>query len=113
MRDKPPCKLPGPRHRVIATASPGKWAALRQQGIAHVLNSRTLAFADEVMALTGGAGVAVVLNSLNGDFIERSFAALGHGGRFVEIGKLEFGPLRRWRPSARTPTIIPLIWAKC
>jgi acyl transferase domain-containing protein/ubiquinone/menaquinone biosynthesis C-methylase UbiE/acyl carrier protein len=74
--------------QVIATASPGKWAWLQQQGVAHLLNSRTLAFADEVMALTAGAGVAVVLNSLNGDFIERSFAALGHGGRFVEIGKL-------------------------
>jgi len=74
--------------QVIATASPGKWDWLRRQGIAHVLNSRTLAFADEVMALTGEAGVAVVLNSLNGDFIERSLAALGHAGRFVEIGKI-------------------------
>ena len=30
----------------------------------------------------------MVLNSLNGEYIEGSLAALGQGGRFVEIGKL-------------------------
>ena len=73
---------------VIATASPGKWEVLRQQGVAQVLNSRTLDFAGQVSALTDGCGVDVVLNSLNGDFIAASFAALGQGGRFVEIGKV-------------------------
>ena len=32
-------------------------------------------------------GVDVVLNSLAGDFIDRSFSVLKAGGRFVEIGK--------------------------
>ena len=73
---------------VIATASPGKWALLQQQGVTQLLNSRTLDFADAILQSTGGRGVDVVLNSLNGDFIERSFAALGAQGRFVEIGKL-------------------------
>ena len=73
---------------IIATASPGKWEFLRAQGITQILNSRTLDFAGEILELTVGRGVDVVLNSLNGDFIERSFAALGQGGRFVEIGKL-------------------------
>ena len=73
---------------VIATASPGKWALLQSQGVAHTLNSRTLAFAEEIMQITDGAGVDVVLNSLNGDFIDRSLAVLGQQGRFVEIGKL-------------------------
>ncbi|MFZ4850711.1 MAG: SDR family NAD(P)-dependent oxidoreductase, partial [Caldilinea sp.] len=73
---------------VIATASPGKWELLRQQGVAHVLHSRTLDFAEQVMALTDGRGADVVLNSLNGDFIAAGFAALGEGGRFVEIGKI-------------------------
>lgn len=73
---------------VIATASPGKWELLRQQGVTQVLNSRTLDFTGQVSALTDGHGADVVLNSLNGDFIPASFAALGRGGRFVEIGKV-------------------------
>ncbi|MFM7173738.1 MAG: SDR family NAD(P)-dependent oxidoreductase, partial [Caldilinea sp.] len=73
---------------VFATASPGKWAFLRGQGIRHLFNSRTLDFADAVREATDGQGVDVVLNSLNGDFIPASFAALREGGRFVEIGKV-------------------------
>ena len=42
---------------IFATASPGKWDFLRSQGIPHILNSRTLDFADEVMRLTDGQGV--------------------------------------------------------
>jgi myxalamid-type polyketide synthase MxaB len=73
---------------VFATANPGKWDFLRRQGISHVLNSRTLNFADEIMRLTGGSGVDVVLNSLTGDVIGKSLDVLRQRGRFVEIGKL-------------------------
>jgi myxalamid-type polyketide synthase MxaB len=73
---------------IFATASPGKWDHLKRQGVRHVMNSRTLDFADEVARLTGGAGVDVVLNSLTGEAIGKSFEVLRQGGRFVEIGKL-------------------------
>jgi acyl transferase domain-containing protein/acyl carrier protein len=73
---------------IYATASPGKWEFLKVQGVTHVLNSRTLAFADEVLRLTGGEGVDVVLNSLTGEAIEKSLAVLKRGGRYIEIGKL-------------------------
>ena len=73
---------------VFATASPPKWEFLKSLGIKHIYNSRTLEFAEQVMALTNGEGVDVVLNSLNGEFIDKSFEILGKGGRFVEIGKL-------------------------
>ena len=73
---------------VFGTASPGKWAVLTQQGVQHVYHSRTLAFAEELMADTNGQGVDVVLNSLTGDFITKSVAVLRPGGRFAEIGKL-------------------------
>ncbi|HEV2147081.1 MAG TPA: SDR family NAD(P)-dependent oxidoreductase, partial [Longimicrobiaceae bacterium] len=72
---------------VLATASPPKWDAVRALGVEHVMNSRTLDFSREVLEATGGEGVDVVLNSLAGDFIDASFAALRPGGRFVEIGK--------------------------
>jgi myxalamid-type polyketide synthase MxaB len=73
---------------VFATASPGKWVFLKGQGVRHVMNSRALDFADEALRLTGGEGVDVVLNSLTGEAIGKSFDALKRGGRFVEIGKL-------------------------
>ena len=73
---------------IFATAgSEEKRAHLRSLGVAHVFSSRTLSFADEILAVTGGAGVEIVLNSLAGDFIAESVRALGHGGQFVEIGK--------------------------
>ena len=73
---------------VYATASPAKWARLRMQGVKHIMNSRTLDFADEIKTVTNGKGVDVILNSLNGDFITRNLEALAENGRFIEIGKL-------------------------
>ncbi|MGF1481922.1 MAG: aminotransferase class I/II-fold pyridoxal phosphate-dependent enzyme [Cyanophyceae cyanobacterium] len=73
---------------VFATASPPKWEFLNSQGIQHVMNSRTLDFAEEVMQLTGGRGVDLVFNSLNGEFIAKNLAVLAANGRFVEIGKV-------------------------
>jgi acyl transferase domain-containing protein/acyl carrier protein len=73
---------------VIATAgNEEKRAYLRELGVKHVLDSRTLAFVDEVRTATDGRGVDVVLNSLSGPFLEGSLSLLASGGRFVEIGK--------------------------
>jgi acyl transferase domain-containing protein/acyl-CoA synthetase (AMP-forming)/AMP-acid ligase II/NADPH:quinone reductase-like Zn-dependent oxidoreductase/acyl carrier protein/NADP-dependent 3-hydroxy acid dehydrogenase YdfG len=73
---------------VYATASPGKWDALRALGIEHRYSSRSLAFDEAILKDTGGAGANVVLNSLTGEgFIEHSLAVLGQGGRFVELAK--------------------------
>ncbi|AKT40597.1 type I polyketide synthase [Chondromyces crocatus] len=75
---------------IFATAgSPEKRAWLREQGIAHVMDSRSLHFADEVLAATRGEGVDVVLNSLSGDAIEASLSALAPDGRFIELGKTD------------------------
>ncbi|ALF53425.1 polyketide synthase family protein [Nostoc piscinale CENA21] len=73
---------------VYATASVNKWEFLKSMGVKHIMNSRSLEFADEVMSLTQGQGVDVVLNSLNGEFINKSIQVLAHEGRFVEIGKI-------------------------
>ncbi|MDI9407562.1 MAG: MDR/SDR family oxidoreductase, partial [Chitinophagaceae bacterium] len=75
--------------RVLATASAPKQQALLEQGVEAVFDSRSLAFADQVRAHTGGRGVDVVLNSLKGDWVDASFEALAEGGRFVELGKIE------------------------
>jgi myxalamid-type polyketide synthase MxaB len=73
---------------VFATAgSPRKRAFLQSMGVRHVMDSRSLTFADEIAALTSGGGVDLVLNSISGPAIERSLSALAGGGRFLEIGK--------------------------
>ncbi|HWE60334.1 MAG TPA: SDR family NAD(P)-dependent oxidoreductase, partial [Chloroflexota bacterium] len=73
---------------IFATAgSAEKRAFLRSLGIQHVFDSRSLSFADAVLASTGGEGVDVVLNSLAGEFIPRSLSLLRPYGRFLEIGK--------------------------
>jgi len=87
------------RHRgavVIASAgSEVKRAFLRLAGADHVVDSRDLGFADAVRAITGGAGVDVVLNSLSGEAMEQSLAVLKPFGRFLELGKRDFYLNRR------------------
>ncbi|WP_024806379.1 type I polyketide synthase [Nocardia sp. BMG51109] len=73
---------------IYATAgSEEKRNHLRRMGIEHVMDSRSLAFAREIVDATGGTGVDVVLNSLSGEAVSRSLALLRPFGRFVEIGK--------------------------
>lgn len=73
---------------IFATAgSPEKRDYLRSLGVAHVMDSRSLAFADEVRTLTDGEGVDIVLNSLSGEAIAKGISCLRSRGRFLEIGK--------------------------
>lgn len=75
---------------ILATAgTPEKRKLLEQQGVRYVMDSRSLLFADEVMAATGGRGVDAVLNSLAGDFIPKSLSVLAPFGRMIEIGKVD------------------------
>ncbi len=73
---------------VMATAgTPAKRDLLRALGVKQVMDSRSLAFAGEVMEFTAGRGVDIVLNSLAGEAIPKSLSVLSPYGRFVEIGK--------------------------
>nr|WP_308190802.1 SDR family NAD(P)-dependent oxidoreductase [Streptomyces sp. HPF1205] len=76
---------------VFATASPGKWDTLRGLGLDddHIANSRDTGFAGKFLAVTGGQGVDVVLNSLAREFVDASLELLPRGGRFVEMGKTD------------------------
>src|SRR4029453_4502112 len=75
---------------IFATAgSPEKREYLRSLGVQHVMDSRSQAFAEEVMTLTSGKGVAVVLNSLAGDFIPNSLALVEAAGGFTALGKID------------------------
>ena len=73
---------------VFATASAPKQAYLRSLGVEQIFDSRTTAFGKEILEVTDGAGVDVVLNSLTGEgFIDASLSCLKHGGRFVELAR--------------------------
>ena len=73
---------------IYATAgSPEKRDFLHSLGVEHVFDSRSLRFAAEVMRMTDGEGVDIVLNSLAGEAIQASLEVLADGGRFLEIGK--------------------------
>jgi NADPH:quinone reductase-like Zn-dependent oxidoreductase/acyl carrier protein len=75
---------------IYATAgSEEKRALLRSLGVAHVMDSRSLSFAREVMEFTDGRGVDAVLNSLAGEFLRKSLGVLAPFGRFLEIGKVD------------------------
>jgi acyl transferase domain-containing protein/NADPH:quinone reductase-like Zn-dependent oxidoreductase/NAD(P)-dependent dehydrogenase (short-subunit alcohol dehydrogenase family)/acyl carrier protein len=73
---------------VFATAgTPEKRDFLRSMGIVHAMDSRSLSFADEIMDLTQGEGVDLILNSLTGEAIAKNLSILRPYGRYLEIGK--------------------------
>jgi mycoketide-CoA synthase len=77
--------------RVLGTASPAKWAAVRALGVAgtDLASSRTPGFEDVFRAVTGGRGADVVLDSLAGELVDASLRLTVPGGRFVEMGKTD------------------------
>ena len=73
---------------VFATAgSEEKRDYLKSLGVNHVMDSRSLDFADDVMRTTGGRGVDVVLNALPGAFIDKGLSVVAPYGHFIELGK--------------------------
>ena len=76
---------------IFATAgSEEKRDFLRLLGVEHVLDSRSLAFADEILEITGGSGVDVVLNFLSGEAVSKNLTVLKPFGRFLELGKRDY-----------------------
>ncbi len=88
---------------VYATASPGKWDALRSWGLddAHIASSRTLEFEPAFATATDGRGVDVVLDSLAREFVDASLRLLPRGGRFIEMGKTDIRDAAESRPTIR------------
>ncbi len=76
---------------VFATAgNDEKRDFVRLLGADHVFDSRSLAFAEDILSATNGEGVDVVLNSLAGEAIRRNLSILKPFGRFLELGKRDF-----------------------
>ncbi|MEU3964815.1 SDR family NAD(P)-dependent oxidoreductase, partial [Streptomyces buecherae] len=76
---------------VYATASPGKWPALRAMGVPRerISTTRSLEFEDAIRGAAGPGGIDVVLNSLAQEFVDASLRLQRPGGRFLEMGKTD------------------------
>ena len=74
---------------VFGTASAGKHDAIRAQGVDHAIDYRSQDFLDEVMRITGGDGVDVVMDAVGPSSFRRSYKALRQGGRLVMFGLSE------------------------
>ena len=73
---------------IFATAGNNeKREYLKSLGVKNIMDSRSLNFYDEINALTNKTGLDVVLNSLSGEFFNKSISLLRNNGRFIELGK--------------------------
>ncbi len=71
---------------IFGTASPGKHEAIRAQGVAHPIDYRTLDFEQEVMRLTGGEGIDLVIDAQGPTSFRKDYRLLRSGGRLVMYG---------------------------
>lgn len=71
----------------VTATSEEKRAYFRALGVQHVLDSRSLSFADEILQITHGEGVDIVLNTMAGEAAAKSLALLRPFGRFLQLGK--------------------------
>jgi NADPH:quinone reductase len=77
---------------VIATASTDeKRAVCRAEGAAHAIDYQG-GFRDKVMELTGGRGVDIIYDPVNGPTFEESLRCLAWGGRILILGFLGGAP---------------------
>ncbi|WP_040781006.1 type I polyketide synthase [Nocardia pneumoniae] len=76
--------------RVIASAGSEERRAVAAAAGAHeVVNSRSISFVDDVLALTDGRGVDVVYNSSPGEILQQNLRVAAEFGRIIEIGKAD------------------------
>jgi NADPH2:quinone reductase len=70
---------------IVTAGSDGKCAAAKALGADHAINYKTQDFVAEVKTITGGKGVAVVLDMVGGDYLPRNMQCLADDGRHVSI----------------------------
>lgn len=77
---------------IFGTASPAKHEAIRAQGVDHAIDYRGQDFEAEVMRLTGGEGVDLVIDALGPTSFRKDYRLLRAGGRLVMFGLSEAQP---------------------
>ena len=99
---------------IVTAGSDDKCAACVALGADHAINYKTHDFAAEVMRLTNGKGVDVVLDMVAGDYVAREVDCLAEDGRLVIIalqggtkGNFDAGKVLRRRLHITGSTLRP------
>ncbi len=71
---------------LYGTASAGKHAFLKARGLHHAIDYRGQDWVPELMRLSGGRGVELILDPLGGSHWKKSYRALRHTGRLGMFG---------------------------
>lgn len=106
------CRLRGAE--VIGTASGGKHARLKDEGVAHCIDYTKEDFEKAVMAYTKGRGVDVILDAVGGDSLKKGYRCLAPLGRLFAFGASSFAPEKKrslvaaLRGLASTPIFFPM-----
>ena len=101
---------------IFGTASAAKHDAIREQGCHHPIDYRSTDFADEVMRITNGEGVDVVMDAIGPTSFKKSYRILRSGGRLIMFGlsEVQTGDKRNipavLRGLARMPTATMPWW---
>jgi NADPH2:quinone reductase len=70
---------------IVTCGTDDKCARALELGAETAVNYRTQDFVEAALRVTGGKGVAVVLDMVGGDYVPRNLKALGEEGRHVSI----------------------------
>jgi synaptic vesicle membrane protein VAT-1 len=87
---------------IFGTASASKHDAIREQGVDHAIDYRTMDFEEEVGRITGGEGLDVIMDALGPTTFRKDYRLLRQGGRLIMYGasELQTGTGRRSIPDA-------------
>ncbi len=77
---------------IVTAGSDTKCARALELGAAQAINYRTEDFVERVRAITGGRGVAAVLDMVGGEYVPRNLQCLADDGRHVSIA-VQGGPV--------------------
>jgi NADPH:quinone reductase-like Zn-dependent oxidoreductase len=78
------CRIAGAE--IFATASAAKFDFLRARGVEHLVDYRTQDFERDVLRMTGGEGVDMVLDAVGGETLQKSYRLLRPAGRLMTFG---------------------------
>ena len=74
---------------IFGTASASKHDAIREQGVEHAIDYRSMDFEQEVRRITGGGGLDVVMDALGPTSFRKDYRLLRPGGRLIMYGLSE------------------------
>jgi NADPH:quinone reductase-like Zn-dependent oxidoreductase len=74
---------------IFGTASASKHDAIREQGVDHAIDYRTLDFEREIRRITAGEGVDLIMDATGPTNFRKDYRVLREGGRLIMYGASE------------------------